>query len=277
MSDEHGDLINSDQSRSPVPQRECPNCGQVLNPKYYFCPRCARSYKSPEETLPAIAPEYKSEHTQIQEDSPQVFHLFWAYLGTLIGGAILGLMIFQDPRAYLGEIIGIETALMTVTTLIFTVAYWSSLKRQLDVTLLWNKWVPLSFLLLIPIFLVHYGYFSFLFEFSSASRSMTQMLKDRGTAPWVLILLICVQPAIFEEIAFRGLIQHWLKVSVGPTKAIVIGAGLFAAMHLSAVSFPYLFLVGLFFGWIKWKTGSLYPCMLLHFTHNFVVIYYFHP
>jgi membrane protease YdiL (CAAX protease family) len=47
---------------------------------------------------------------------------------------------------------------------------------------------------------------------------------------------------------------------------------LFAAMHFSIVSFPYLFLVGALLGWTKWKTGSLYPSMLIHFLHNFIVI-----
>jgi membrane protease YdiL (CAAX protease family) len=46
-------------------------------------------------------------------------------------------------------------------------------------------------------------------------------------------------------------------------------------MHFSIVSFPYLFALGVLLGWTKWKTGSLYPSMLIHFLHNLVVIEYF--
>ena len=34
-------------------------------------------------------------------------------------------------------------------------------------------------------------------------------------------------------------------------------------------------LVGLLLGWVKWKTGSLYPSMLIHFLHNYIVLEYF--
>jgi len=28
-------------------------------------------------------------------------------------------------------------------------------------------------------------------------------------------------------------------------------------------------------GWVKWKTNSLYPSMLIHFLHNFIVVMFF--
>ena len=37
-------------------------------------------------------------------------------------------------------------------------------------------------------------------------------------------------------------------------------------------SFPYLFAAGWLLGWMKWKTGSLFPSMVVHFLHNFAVI-----
>jgi membrane protease YdiL (CAAX protease family) len=41
------------------------------------------------------------------------------------------------------------------------------------------------------------------------------------------------------------------------------------------LSAPYLALAGALFGWLKWKTGSLYPAMAAHFAHNFIVIHWF--
>ena len=61
-------------------------------------------------------------------------------------------------------------------------------------------------------------------------------------------------------------------MAVAPRTAITLSAGLFALMHFSVLSAPYLFLVGLLLGWARWRTGSLYPSMVAHFVHNLVVL-----
>jgi membrane protease YdiL (CAAX protease family) len=91
-----------------------------------------------------------------------------------------------------------------------------------------------------------------------------------------MVLTFCIFPAIVEEIAYRGLVQHWLQAVLPAWKALVVASFLFAITHLSVISCPYLFLVGCLLGWAKLRTGSLYPSMLIHFVHNFVVIEFFH-
>ena len=90
----------------------------------------------------------------------------------------------------------------------------------------------------------------------------------------VLLAHRYVFPALTEEVAFRGLLQHWLHVAVRATTAIVLASALFAAMHFSVISFPYLFAVGLLLGWMRWRTGSLWPPIVAHFLHNLVVLAY---
>jgi membrane protease YdiL (CAAX protease family) len=85
-------------------------------------------------------------------------------------------------------------------------------------------------------------------------------------------LVFCLFPAITEEIAFRGLIQYWLEVSLTPMKALLLGSAMFAGLHLAPLSFPYLFTVGATLAIVRRRTGSLYPGMLIHFLHNLVVI-----
>jgi membrane protease YdiL (CAAX protease family) len=79
-------------------------------------------------------------------------------------------------------------------------------------------------------------------------------------------------PAIVEEIGFRGIIQHQFEKVVSPGIAIGVASLAFSAAHFSVLSSPYLALVGMLLGWMKWKTGSLYPPILAHFLHNLVVI-----
>ena len=91
----------------------------------------------------------------------------------------------------------------------------------------------------------------------------------------MLLFSMCIIPAIFEEIAFRGLLQRWLMAAFSHKKALALTAALFSLLHFSIVSFPYLFMLGLLFGYIKWKTESLYPVIILHFIHNFIVVFFF--
>lgn len=87
-----------------------------------------------------------------------------------------------------------------------------------------------------------------------------------------VILFVCVQPAIVEELAFRGVILGALRGVVGTRDAVVVSSLMFAFLHLGILSFPHLFLIGLMLGFLRVRSGSLYPCMLMHFLHNLLVV-----
>jgi len=99
--------------------------------------------------------------------------------------------------------------------------------------------------------------------------------SDIVTSELALVFMICVTPAICEEIAFRGYIQTYFARDFSDNKAILISSVLFSVMHFSVLSAPYLLVAGVLFGWVRTKTGSLYPSMFIHFAHNYVVISYF--
>jgi membrane protease YdiL (CAAX protease family) len=88
----------------------------------------------------------------------------------------------------------------------------------------------------------------------------------------VAVAVIAVQPAIFEELAFRGVILSALEPVVGSREGLVVSALMFAILHVSVPSIPHLFVMGMALAWLKQKTRSLYPCMALHFAHNFLVL-----
>jgi membrane protease YdiL (CAAX protease family) len=84
--------------------------------------------------------------------------------------------------------------------------------------------------------------------------------------------MVAVQPAIFEELAFRGVILAGVQHVLSPMESVVVSALMFMIIHLAVPSFPHLFVLGLALGWLRVHTGSLYPGMLLHFTHNLLCI-----
>jgi len=85
---------------------------------------------------------------------------------------------------------------------------------------------------------------------------------------WQLLLVVALTPAICEELAFRGFIQSGLRNLGSPWTAVVISSLMFGVTHgllqqsLSAVA------VGLVIGYVAWKTNSLLPGAVFHFTHN---------
>lgn len=100
----------------------------------------------------------------------------------------------------------------------------------------------------------------------------TDALTESGYGTPTAIVVICVLPAVFEELAFRGVVMSAFRRYMGPWGAILLSATAFTVVHLSPLGVGYLFLIGTALGFLRHKTGSLYPCMLLHFCHNLLVI-----
>jgi membrane protease YdiL (CAAX protease family) len=99
-----------------------------------------------------------------------------------------------------------------------------------------------------------------------------EVFEEAGHGLGLATLYIAVQPAIFEELAFRGIIYDSLRRVTGSTEAIFASAAMFAILHLSVPSFMHLFFMGIVLAWMRERSGSLYPGMIVHFTHNFLCL-----
>jgi membrane protease YdiL (CAAX protease family) len=97
------------------------------------------------------------------------------------------------------------------------------------------------------------------------------LLEDGFGWMWV-VALIAVEPGIFEELAFRGFILGRLEGLMKPRDAIIATSAVFAIIHIDYGMFPFLFLFGAYVGWLRWRSGSLYPGMLAHLLHNLLVV-----
>ena len=254
--------------------RECPYCGAMLDPAFYFCVACATPYKHWQSVLTPLRPAPASDGQRVAARAPQVWTLFWTYLGVCIGMGVLGLLAFDESDFMLRMVLA--SIVLTVTTCIFAVRYWPALKVQFKRFGL-ASWPALTGLaILAPLLAVNYYYHGWLQDLEGVeTRDITEALAESGLSQASLIILFCICPAVVEEIAFRGLVQHWLQAALTPLKAMVLASALFVALHLSIISVPYLFGLAMLLGWTKYRTGSLYPAMLIHFLHNYVVLEFF--
>jgi membrane protease YdiL (CAAX protease family) len=93
-----------------------------------------------------------------------------------------------------------------------------------------------------------------------------------GWPTWVGFADVALLTPITEELLYRGLVQPKLEQIVSPTEALIVQAALFSAAHLSPVILVTHFGMGLALGWVRRRSGSLLPGILLHAAWNAWVI-----
>jgi membrane protease YdiL (CAAX protease family) len=82
-------------------------------------------------------------------------------------------------------------------------------------------------------------------------------------------LLVAVFIAPFcEEIFFRGFVFPGLRNGMAVGWAIVFSALLFGVAHADPGSFVVLFIIGIALAFLRWRTKSIWPGMILHMLNN---------
>lgn len=114
--------------------------------------------------------------------------------------------------------------------------------------------------------------------------SQVQALLDQlQHVPIVVVLLaLAVVPGLCEEFFFRGVLFSSLRSVTTPWRTIISAAVLFGLFHVVAGTLlaPERFLpstfLGLVLGWVRQRTGSVIPSMLLHALHNGLILFVVH-
>lgn len=84
------------------------------------------------------------------------------------------------------------------------------------------------------------------------------------------IVLVAVLPAIFEEIAHRGLIYAGYRDA--GWKYVVLSALLFSLMHQNIRQTGYTFFDGIIIALVMYYTGSLWGGIAIHFFNNLISV-----
>jgi membrane protease YdiL (CAAX protease family) len=99
-----------------------------------------------------------------------------------------------------------------------------------------------------------------------------QLGADNGTLALLAVaFLVCVIAPLAEEVFFRGYFFTALRNWKGVWPAAILTGLVFGAIHGGSAPVGYLVPLAVFgFGLclLYWKTGSLYPCIVLHALNN---------
>ncbi len=265
----------------------CGRCGETSIPLNNCCPYCGNWLVG---APPVTEPEYEEPEPEDdwdtdlarRDDAPPpapkaVVHpglVVGVSYALLIGSLIVFLMavvvggVRSKEELYTGlAIVEIADAVLTVValSLVWRVARQPLPERTRLLT--WGVAFPVLFALLC----LNIAYITFLRELF---RPMGAPQPERMEVTFATVMLICVQPAIVEELFFRQMVLGVFRKSMNLHAAVWITAAMFAFAHITnPIGMPYLFLGGAVFGYAR-AFGGLSLAMLMHFIHNFAVVAY---
>ena len=98
---------------------------------------------------------------------------------------------------------------------------------------------------------------------------LEEALKSMTNGPlWASLLSVSIFAPLFEEWLCRGLVLRGLLNKMSPTGAVCISAVFFAVLHMNPWQAIPAFVLGLLFGYVYYRTGSLKLTMLMHCVNN---------
>jgi len=108
---------------------------------------------------------------------------------------------------------------------------------------------------------------------SAALSKLMEEYMGLNTQPlWLLLLVLGVMPAICEELLFRGVILSLMPKRFSTMRRVLTVGGMFGAFHMSLLRFLPTGLLGCVLTFLAIRTGSVFPCMLLHAGHNMLSV-----
>lgn len=188
-------------------------------------------------------------------------------------------MLISAPLIFLREYIKISEQLffngffVFFSTVIITISYFINKKRGMkfesDIKINNTKLIPL----MISIILLYQIGFSkpILHLINSFNKEIPSLNNPMEMESLMFFIGAIVLSPILEEIIFRRIILKGFLINYTPKKAILFSAIIFGTFHGEPLQIINAFIIGLFFGWIYYKTKSIGITIILHLTANLSV------
>ena len=201
-------------------------------------------------------------------------------LGLFILGAILGNLVLLALQAFLPEVADVYGTLISYPLMFIPAMLYASAKSRFDenftpeVPVDSNRFGRLGGFKMAVIVSVATIAAAFITDISGKilppmPEMLEKAMKALLDAPlWITLISVSVFAPFFEEWLCRGMILRGLLSRMSPFAAITISSAFFAVIHLNPWQAIPAFILGLLFGFVYYKTGSLKLTMLMHCVNN---------
>jgi membrane protease YdiL (CAAX protease family) len=105
-----------------------------------------------------------------------------------------------------------------------------------------------------------------------ADAEFSALRNEIGLPMMLFVVSFC--PGVFEELAFRGLLQGRLYPLMGRIQAILVCGTAFGVAHGITVGLPFHIGIGIWLAFLRDRSGSLFPGMLAHMLYNAAIVLY---
>ena len=85
-----------------------------------------------------------------------------------------------------------------------------------------------------------------------------------------VVLIVAVVPALAEEFLFRGIVQRSMEETVGGLRGAILAGVIFGAFHMNPFSLVPLVALGIFFGYLVFRSRNITLAVAAHFFNNFI-------
>ena len=86
------------------------------------------------------------------------------------------------------------------------------------------------------------------------------------------VAVLALAPALCEEVLFRGYVQREAERGMGVLGGILFSGIAFGVYHLRFSQVLPLCMIGVFLAYLVWRTGSLWPAVVVHFVNNAIAV-----
>jgi membrane protease YdiL (CAAX protease family) len=96
------------------------------------------------------------------------------------------------------------------------------------------------------------------------------------SAVFIIGVVVLIAPFV-EELIFRGFFQRVLELRLSDiTKSVLYSALTFAIIHFNPWWVVQIYIIGIFMGYVAWRTNSIWISFMLHAINNGIAVWFTH-
>jgi uncharacterized protein len=247
----------------------CWRCGKQTEADRPRCPFCAAALSTAASTGAA--------RRSSDDDATAIWRTLVVFgsmllISVIFTGALRAGLFFEKgarltAREFLwatGTLGGVDTALVLLAWAWIPVRFRAARKPLSQRA---AAWLVFTFVL-VGLFALNCAYHRLLRETTGQRVMEGEILSESALWPaWLVV--ICLQPALVEELFFRYMALGVMRNFTGPHTAVLVTAAMFAMAHLGVpLSLPMLFVLGLGLGYARVASGGMVLPIVMHFLHN---------